>query len=117
MNEAFRHYLLKYTQEENLESRDEIEKNIWEEFGEELSILVLDMSGFTKISQHHGLIYYLSMVRRMQLTSKPIIENYGGKVIKFEADNCFATFREPLAAIRTAISMNMAFDAANLLTC
>jgi adenylate cyclase len=116
MNEAFQNHLLEFSQEESLERRDDIEKTIWEEFGQERSILVVDMAGFTKISQRHGIIYYLSMVRRMQITSRPIIENYSGKVVRYEADNCFATFKAPLDAVRAAISMNMAFDAANILT-
>ena len=116
MNEAFQKHLLEFSQEESTDRRDDIEKIIWKEFGQELSILVVDMAGFTKISQRHGIVYYLSLVRRMQITSRPIIENCGGKVIRYEADNCFATFTSPLDAIRASISMNMAFDASNLLT-
>ena len=37
-------------------------------------------------------------------------------VVKFEADNCFAVFDEPKHAVQAAIALNLAFDAANILT-
>jgi adenylate cyclase len=56
------------------------------------------------------------MVRRMHVTAKPIIETHEGMVVKFVADNCFAVFDEVVPAIRAAIALNLAFDAANILT-
>lgn len=37
-------------------------------------------------------------------------------MIKYEADNCFAVFPDPLSAVNAAIAMQHAFSAANLLT-
>jgi class 3 adenylate cyclase len=74
------------------------------------------MAGFSLLTRKYGIIHYLSMVRRMQLTAEPIIDTYGGTVIKFEADNCFATFPDTLSAIHAAIAMQLAFDASNILT-
>jgi adenylate cyclase len=76
----------------------------------------MDMSGFSLLSQRHGIVHYLSMVQRMQLTTKPIIEKYHGEVVKFEADNCFAMFDEPLPAVRAAMALNTAFFGMNVLT-
>jgi class 3 adenylate cyclase len=56
------------------------------------------------------------MVRRMQLTSEPIVKSFDGYMIKFEADNCFAIFPSPLQAVNAAVAMQHAFDAANILT-
>ena len=77
---------------------------------------MLDMSGFSLLTRKHGIVHYLSMVRRMQLTTEPIVKSYGGIMIKYEADNCFAVFPDPLAAVNTAIAMQHAFTAENLLT-
>jgi len=55
-------------------------------------------------------------VRRMQMTTEPIVKSYGGFMIKYEADNCFAVFPEPLSAVQAAIAMQHAFSAENLLT-
>jgi class 3 adenylate cyclase len=76
----------------------------------------MDMSGFWLLAQRHGIVHYLSMVRRMQLATKPIIEQYHGEVVKFEADNCFAMFDDPVAAVRAAVALNTAFFSMNLLT-
>jgi class 3 adenylate cyclase len=37
-------------------------------------------------------------------------------MIKYEADNCFAVFPDPLSAVNAAIAMQHAFSASNLLT-
>jgi class 3 adenylate cyclase len=108
--------LLQYSQEFDTEKRAAIEKQLWQIFGDERAVFVMDMSGFSRLVQRHGIIHYLSMIHRMQLTARPVIESYGGTVIKFVADNCFATFPEPLAAVRSSIALNLAFDAANIVT-
>lgn len=108
--------LLRYSQEPDVEDRNQIEQQVWNSYGSTHSILVVDMSGFTRLTQSHGVVHYLSMVRRMQLTAEPIIESYGGTVVKFEADNAFACFDLPGNAIRAAIALNLALDSANLLT-
>ena len=108
--------LLHYSQEINEESRKAIETELWQNYGTEKVVFVLDMSGFSLLTRKYGIIHYLSMVRRMQLTSEPIIKTYGGSMLKFEADNCFAVFPDTLSAVHAAISLQLAFDASNLLT-
>jgi adenylate cyclase len=116
MDQRFEELLLLYAQENEKDKREQIEAALWQEFGKVKAVLVMDMSGFSLLSYRHGIVHYLSMVRRMQLTSQPIIEKYRGQVIKFEADNCFALFDEPLSAVRAAMSLNTAFFAMNVLT-
>jgi adenylate cyclase len=112
----FQDNLLLYSKETSEEGRHKIEVDLWNDFGAERVVFVLDMAGFSLLTRKYGIIHYLSMVRRMQLTAEPIIETYGGNLVKFEADNCFATFPDTLSAIHAAISMQLAFDASNLLT-
>lgn len=115
-NRKFLDMLLTYSQKPESEDRKVIEKEIWDEFGAERAVLIVDMSGFSRLTLKHGVVHYLSMVRRMQLTAEPIIDSHDGIIIKFEADNCFSAFEDPLNAVRTAISLNLAFDAANIIT-
>ncbi len=112
----FQDLLLNFSQAEDPAIRTRIEKTLWETFGEEQAVFVLDMSGFSRLTRKHGIIHYLSMVRRMQLTTGPIVQSYDGYMIKFDADNCFALFPTSLNAINAAIAMQHAFNAANLLT-
>lgn len=108
--------LLGFSQSELIEERHKLEASLWDEFGAEYAVFVLDMSGFSMLTRKYGIVHYLSMVRRMQLTTEPIVKSYGGFMIKYEADNCFAVFPEPLAAVNAAIAMQHAFRAENLLT-
>ena len=116
MDKRFEELLLLYGQENEKAKRQEIEATLWQEFGKVKAVFVMDMAGFSLLSYRHGIVHYLSMVRRMQLTTEPIVEKYRGQVVKFEADNCFAMFDDPLSAVRAAIALNTAFFAMNVLT-
>jgi len=114
--QKFYDLLLQYSQAEEPEIRKKLETTLWENYGQEQTVFVLDMSGFSRLTRKYGIIHYLSMVRRMQLTSEPIVKSFDGYMIKFEADNCFAIFPTPLQAVNASVAMQHAFDAANLLT-
>lgn len=109
----FQQQLLRYSQESDPSRRQEREAELWREFGADRAVLVLDMSGFSELSNRYGVVHYLSMVRRMQLTAEPIVRSYSGTLVKFEADNCFAMFPDVAGAIQAAIELNDAFRAAN----
>lgn len=108
--------LLNYSQESDPVKRRKLEDSIWQRYGTENTALVLDMSGFSLLTRKYGIVHYLSMIRRMQLTVEPIITNHGGRVIKFEADNCFSVFPDPSSAARTAITIQHSIAAVNQLT-
>ena len=112
----FQELLLSFSQTEEMIERKKIEESLWKGYGAEFAVFVLDMSGFSMLTRKYGIVHYLSMVRRMQLTTEPIVKSYGGRMLKYEADNCFAVFPEPLAAVNAAIEMQHAFRAANVLT-
>lgn len=116
LSKRFQELLLNFSQAEELDVREDIEQKLWDEFGEEHAVFVLDMSGFSLLTRKYGIVHYMSMVRRMQLTTEPIIESFGGNVVKYEADNCFALFPTPLSAINAAVAMQHAFQASNMLT-
>ena len=115
-NTQFQELLLNYSQETNPAERKKLEDMIWKNYGTENTVLALDMFGFSLLTRKYGIIHYLSMIRRMQLTVEPIIDGHGGRVIKFEADNCFALLPDPLSAARADITIQHALAASNLLT-
>jgi len=115
-SKKFQELLLNFSQTEGSDARHKIEEALWSEYGAEYAVFVLDMSGFSMLTRKHGIVHYLSMVRRMQLTTEPIVKSYRGIMIKYEADNCFAVFPDPLSAVNAAIAMQHAFTAENLLT-
>jgi class 3 adenylate cyclase len=67
------------------------------------AILVLDMCGFTRITQERGVLAFLLMIRRMRRLCEPCFERHGGELLRAEADNLFCFFdsaREAVAAAR-----------------
>lgn len=115
-SKKFHEQLLSFSQSEIIDERRKIEESLWDEFGSEYAVFILDMSGFSLLTRKYGIVHYLSMVRRMQMTTEPIVKSYGGFMIKYEADNCFAVFPDPLSAVNAAIAMQHAFSAENILT-
>ena len=115
-SQKFQELLLNFSQAEEAKVREQIETDLWNEFGAEYAVFVLDMSGFSLLTRKYGIVHYLSMVKRMQLTTEPIVKSYGGSMIKYDADNCFAVFPDTLSAVNAAIAMQHAFDASNMLT-
>jgi adenylate cyclase len=111
--ERFNQLLLQHSREPDMVSRLGIEQQLWREFGAERAVLVLDMSGFSELCERHGIVHYLSMVKRMQCTAEPIIGKYHGALVKFEADNCYATFPDVDGALRAALELNDSFHVAN----
>lgn len=114
MRMPFEELLLRYSQVADAEERRRLEAGIWAEFGCERAVLVVDMSGFSQLTERHGIVHYLSMVRRMQIIAGPIVRGHDGVILKFEADNAFAMFPAVDAALEAAFELNDAFDAANL---
>lgn len=115
-SKKFHEMLLSFSQSDVTDERRSIEASLWDEFGAEYAVFVLDMSGFSMLTRKYGIVHYLSMVRRMQITTEPIVKSHGGFMIKYEADNCFAVFPDPLSAVHAAIAMQHAFHAENIST-
>ncbi len=116
MDPHFQELLLEYARASKGAKMREIEQALWDRFGATKAVLVLDMSGFSLLSRRYGVVHYLSMVRRMQLTAQGVVDGHGGEVVKFEADNCFAAFPDVAGAAAAAIALNRTFYRINLET-
>ncbi|MSP93458.1 MAG: adenylate/guanylate cyclase domain-containing protein [Myxococcales bacterium] len=95
---------------------DAVEAELWERWGQERAVLVLDMSGFSRVVRRWGIVHYLSMVRRMHTVTEPLVHQHCGEVVKFEADNLYAAFAQCRDALRAARAIRTGFDAMNALT-
>ncbi|HEY0384810.1 MAG TPA: adenylate/guanylate cyclase domain-containing protein [Pyrinomonadaceae bacterium] len=115
MEQKTRAQLAEFLQERNEhpERAAEIDARIQEVFGETHAIMVMDMSGFSRMTIAHGIIHFLSMIHRMHQIALPTVEEHGGEVIKWEADNVFAVFPEVERAIDAALDILKRFSAAN----
>ncbi len=101
---------------EHPEKSKEIDAKIKKTFDKKVSMLVLDMSGFSRLVQRYGIIHYLAMIRRMRRVVAPVISKNKGLIVKFEADNAFAAFPKPENALAAAIEINHDMEVANLST-
>ncbi|NJN72416.1 MAG: adenylate/guanylate cyclase domain-containing protein [Limnothrix sp. RL_2_0] len=91
----------------------QVDEVIWQVFGQDVAILVLDMCGFSRLSVQYGIIHFLAMIHQMEQASCPAIAGNGGQVIKQEADNLFAIFPRPDQALEAALDIFRAFEAMN----
>jgi len=88
---------------EHPESLREIDAEIWRRFGRTCAVLVLDMCGFSRLTMRYGITHFL----------RPVVAGSGGRVIKTDADNVFATFDDAPAALAAARAIQRSLDAAN----
>ena len=98
---------------EHPESLAEIDAEIWRRFGRTRAVLVLDMCGFSRLTMRYGITHFLAMIRRLQTLVRPVIAEGGGRLVKTEADNVFATFDDVPPALATARAIQRSLDAAN----
>lgn len=90
-----------------------IDAEIRETFGETHAVMVMDMSGFSRMTIKHGIIHFLAMIHRMNQIVTPTVEEYDGAIVKFEADNVFAIFPTVEQAVEACIDTIKRLDAAN----
>ena len=84
----------------------EVEHEIWSMFGQDATVLITDMSSFSKITKELGIVYYLALIKRMQDIVDMLITRHNGKLIKFLADNTFAIFETPDDALECIEQIN-----------
>ena len=98
---------------EHPERAPEIDRRICETFGETCAVLVMDMSGFSRLTIKHGLVHFLAMIHRMHQIALPVIEEHEGELIKWEADNVFAVFPDVEQSVDAALDILKRFSSAN----
>lgn len=74
-------------------------------FEQPLAVLVLDMSGFSRITRERGIIAFLALIERMRALCGPCVTEAGGRLVKAEADNLLAVFPSAEQALSAAMGM------------
>jgi len=93
-----------------------IEGEIWDKYGMVQAVLVLDMAGFSRLTQKYGIVHYLSMIHRMHRAVEQPVSRNSGSIVKFEADNMFARLPSTEAAILSGIEINHVLSGMNTMT-
>ena len=93
-----------------------IEEEIASIFGQNATVLIIDMAGFSKITQQQGIFYYLSLIKRMQDVVSMAVTRHKGTVIKFLADNAFIILDSPSASLACVEDIHHSLTEENKLT-
>lgn len=78
-----------------------------------LSLVVTDMSGFTRTTRKYGIIHMTSLIWKTRQTLRALFSHYGALSIRTEADNNFAVFHDPVSALSAALQVQQVIDAHN----
>lgn len=83
----------------------EIDRRVWDLFGETWAIVFTDLSGFSRQVEAFGILHFLQIIHEHKLLLDPVIARHDGILIKQEADSLMMIFRRAQSAMDCAIEM------------
>ena len=86
----------------------ERQDDIWQRFGRTVSVMMLDCSGFSRTTQQHGIVHFLTQLMQMREIIGGVCNKSDCHALRFEADNVYAAFDHPDEAIKTAFNIHEA---------
>lgn len=78
------------------------DEHVWQTSGIEAAVMVVDLSGFSRLTRRHGILHFLTIYRRACALAGPLVAASRGRIVKCEADNIIATFPTAGAALEAA---------------
>ncbi len=93
--------------------QEEARSKIWEEYGTEGAVFISDMASFSSTSRKIGVCHFLKMIHRARQIVAPIIAANNGTLLKCDADNCYAFFKDAKDAIQASFDVNAALFESN----
>jgi adenylate cyclase len=100
---------------EHPERIDEITTRIEEIFQQERTIMVLDMSGFTRATQQGNIISFLLSINQMQRLVVPVVKENDGLLVNAEHDNLTCLFDRVEDAILASRDITERLGSANVI--
>ena len=100
---------------EHPERIDDITARIEEVFQQERTIMVLDMSGFTRATQQGNIISFLLSINQMQRLVVPVVKDNDGLVVSAEHDNLTCLFDRVEDAITASREITERLGSANVI--
>ena len=90
-----------------------IDRRIWDLFGEPWAVMFTDLSGFSRQVEAFGILHFLQIIYEHKQLLEPCLARHDGILIKTEADSLLVIFRRTESALRCAVEMQAALEAAN----
>ncbi len=91
----------------------DIDRRIWNLFGEDWAILFTDLAGFSRRVSEFGIVHFLQVIFEQKRLLLPIVDKHDGILVKVEADSFMLIFRRPEAALLCAVEMQRACASIN----
>lgn len=91
--------------------RAQVDKRIWDLFGQTRAVMFTDLSGFSRNVAEFGIVHFLQMIYESFRIFVPLIEGNDGILLKAEADSLMVVFRTADHALTCAIKMQDAAKA------
>ena len=105
--------IAKFAEEPDPEKAEAIRQGIWDTYGTEGTVFISDMASFSSTSRKLGVCHFLKMIHRARQIIAPVIEGNKGMLLKCDADNCYAFFRNTDDAIKASFEVNKVLFKAN----
>jgi len=105
--------IAKLADEHDAEKAEVIRAGIIEKFGVYGTVFISDMASFSATSRKRGVCHFLKLIHRARRIIAPIIAANNGKLLKCDADNCYAFFETPDEAIKASFEVNAALFESN----
>jgi len=87
---------------------EQIDRRIWDLFGEEWAVMFTDLAGFSRQVERFGIIYFLQIIHEHKKLLLPVVESQDGLLVKQEGDSLLILFRRPERAVACAQEMQRA---------
>lgn len=97
-----------YADAKDADKAETIRAGIWERFGVDGTVFISDMASFSSTSRKLGVCHFLKLIHRTRKLVAPVVERNRGILLKCDADNCYAFFKEPENAIRASFDVSAA---------
>jgi class 3 adenylate cyclase/tetratricopeptide (TPR) repeat protein len=91
--------------EELLKERSRIDELLKSRYSRDVTIMFSDIKGSTAVFESRGDIEGRAMIQQHNEMLFPLIERYGGRVLKTMGDAIMASFEEPVQAVRSAVDI------------
>src|SRR5690242_18275299 len=83
----------------------DIDRRIWDLFGEDWAIMFTDLAGFSRQTERYGITHFLQVIFEHKRLLLPVVARHDGIVIKLVADSFLLIFKRVDAAVRCAMEM------------
>lgn len=87
------------------EAKEDVDRRIWDLFGEEWCIMNTDLAGFSRGVAEFGIVHFLQTIFEAERMLVPVIESHDGILLKVEGDSFMVIFRNVQKALLSAVEM------------